>query len=289
MYRNKSNLEEEAYDPNHIALVLADMLINFPRYFSEFASDKQKLAERYELAISGFENVQIRYQELFNLDTLDDYTYNPSGFKSDLKKKAPIIKGALFAQTKAMDKYKAAFKETPGSRMLEITTNIVQFGRSFVKEFNWSEQLQTDSPTALGVSELDGEPFTAHGVIGGGIRSHFLYQLYPDAFPNRGQNAIWACYFLVNRQDYGFPGGSEFLMIEPDGSGTQQNYSYPYDLFNYYAIRLFKTLEEHSLAQDYHLFHRYRYVYLNSFLDHVANVHREDINFLKPQNDELYY
>lgn len=289
MYRNNSVLEEEAYDPDHFALVSSDILINFPRYFSEFGSDRQKLTERYEQAISEFETDQIRYKEIFDPDMLDAYAYDPNSFKGDMRRKCPIVHRCLYSPAKVMDNYRAAFNTTSGTSMLEVITNIVQFSRNFMIGFNASVYMRAGSPTELGVSELDTEPFTAPGVIGGGIRSHFLYQLYPDAFPNRGQNAIWACYFLVNRQDYGFPGGSEFLMIEPDGSGTQQNYFYPYDLFNYYAIQLFKILEEYSLAQSYHLSPQYRYVYLNSFLDHVANVHREDINFLKPQHDELYY
>src|SRR6476661_1370211 len=51
-------------------------------------------------------------------------------------------------------------------------------------------------------------------VIGGGIKSHFLYSRYPYAFPNRSQNALWALYFLTDKKEFGFDDGSEFLMID---------------------------------------------------------------------------
>jgi hypothetical protein len=289
MYRNNRNLEGKAYETEHILQVVTDMLSSFIRYYSSFSPNSNKLTERYEQAISEFEKDQLRYKELFDLDTLDSYSYDPNSFKADLRRKCPIIHGALFSQAKAMEKYKKDFKLTPGARMLGVTTNIVQFGHDFIEGFDWQEYILTDSPTKLGVSELDEESYTAYGVIGGGIRSHFLYNLYPQAFPNRGQNAIWAFFFLVNRQDYGFASGSEFLMIEPDGTGTHQNYYYPYDLFSFYALQLMKKLEEESKDQGYNLLDQYRYVYLNTFLDHITAIHREDINCLKPPHDELYY
>jgi hypothetical protein len=129
---------------------------------------------------------------------------------------------------------------------------------------------------------LDEESYTAYGVIGGGIR--FILRLFQIE-----DKTQFGLFFLVNRQDYGFASGSEFLMIEPDGTGTHQNYYYPYDLFSFYALQLMKKLEEESKDQGYNLLDQYRYVYLNTFLDHITAIHREDINCLKPPHDELYY
>ena len=92
----------------------------------------------------------------------------------------------------------------------------------------------------LDLSDLnDDETYTAYGVIGGGIRSHFLYSLYPHAFPNRSQNAVWSLYFLSGKQDFGLADASEFVMIDikSENMKTQQNYFYPYDLFAFYALK----------------------------------------------------
>jgi hypothetical protein len=154
MYRNNRNLEGKAYETEHILQVVTDMLSSFIRYYSSFSPNSNKLTERYEQAISEFEKDQLRYKELFDLDTLDSYSYDPNSFKADLRRKCPIIHGALFSQAKAMEKYKKDFKLTPGARMLGVTTNIVQFGHDFIEGFDWQEYILTDSPTKLGVSEL---------------------------------------------------------------------------------------------------------------------------------------
>jgi hypothetical protein len=116
-----------------------------------------------------------------------------------------------------------------------------------------------------------------------------LYNLHPIAFPNRSQNAIWAYYFLSKKKDYGFEDDSEFLMIYPDGSGTQQNYFYPYVLFTYYAIKLFLLLEAGCERLGYELNEQFRYLYLNTFLDFIADLHRVDINTLKPVYEQFDY
>lgn len=94
---------------------------------------------------------------------------------------------------------------------------------------------------------------------------------------------------MTGRKDYGFRDGSEFLMINPDGTGTQQNYYYPYDLFSYYALVLYLTLKSASSKLGYHLNSGLRYVYVNTFLDHIADLHRADIDTLKPQHEQFDY
>src|SRR5262249_28275560 len=136
---------------------------------------------------------------------------------------------------------------------------------------------------------LSKEDYNAYGVIGGGIRSHFLYSLYPNAFPNRSQNSIWALYFLTGKEDFGFHDGSEFLMIEADNRTTQQNYHYPYDLFGFYALHIYKMLKTSCAEQGIELQGRYRYIYLDAFFNHIAQVHQEDIRLLKGPDDNDYY
>ena len=188
-----------------------------------------------------------------------------------------------------MDKYRARFNGTTSDRMLEVVINISEFGTRFMKSFDIGKRIQIQFPQDLRVSELDSDPYTAYGMLGGGIRSHFLYNLYPEAFPNRSQNAIWAYYFLTGRKTFDFEDDSEFLMINLDGSGTQQNYFYSYDLFTFYATKLYILLKASCQGIGYSFDESYRYVYLNTYLSLVANLHQEDITCLKPQYEEYDY
>lgn len=287
MYRDDPNLNQEAYHPEHMVEVLNDMRKSLPRYFESFAIGQKPLAERLSAAVADFESEQLHYQELFDLDMLEEYAYDPNAFKGDFRRKCPVVRRCFMSRANVMDIYRAAFNTTDGARMLEVTTNIVEFAHGFMGSFDDKQHELAQSPSDLGVDALDGDSFTAYRVIGGGIRSHFLHHLYPNAFPNRSQNAIWAYYFLTERKDYGFDDGSEFLMIEP--VGAQQNYRYPYDLFSYYALQLYLALRDACEGAGVELERAYRYVYLDAFLNHISDTHREDINYLKPQHEQIYY
>lgn len=287
MYRDNPKLNPAVYELGHITEVLSDMQKNLPHYFDSFTVGQKSLRERLAAAIADFEAEQPHYQGLFDPEMLEEYAYDPNAFKGDFRRKCPIVRRCLMSPAKVMDNYRAAFNMTDGARMLEVTTNIVKFAHNFIKAFDDRQHELAQSPSDLRVEELDGEPFTAYGVIGGGIRSHFLHQLYPHAFPNRSQNAIWAYYFLTDRKDYGLDDGSEFLMIEPEGA--QQNYFYSYHLFSYYALQLYLVLRNTCAGVGVHLARAYRYVYLDAFLNHIADTHRADINYLKPQHEQIYY
>lgn len=287
MYRENPNLSEQAYRAEHIAEVLGDMRTNLLRYFVPFSVGRRSIAQKMAGIVAEFEKERPNYQELFEPGMLEEYSYDPSAFKGDLSRKCPIVRRCLMSPAKVMDGYRASFYGTGGARMLEVATNIVEFANAFIQSFDESEHELVQGPEDMGVTELDGESYTAYGMIGGGIRSHILHQLHPHAFPNRSQNAIWAYYFLTERKDYGFDDGSEFLMIEPEGA--QQNYFYPYDLFAYYALQLFLTLREACASLGVRLEPGYRYVYLDAFLNSIADTHREDITYLKPQHEQLYY
>ena len=280
---------DRLYENDHIRTVLSDLVDSFPKYLGEFSPNKNVLALKLRRAENEFQDEQTRYLELLDRGYLEEFEYDPSAFKSTLRKDCPIIRRCLNSQAKVMDAYRASFNRTSSETMLKVVKQISEYGSKFISTFDANQQLCVTHPNQLGISELDTEPYTAYGVIGGGIRSHFLYNLYPMAFPNRGQNAIWALYFLSGRKKYDFEDDSEFLMINPDGTGTQQNYFYPYDLFIFYAVKLFLLLRTACQSHRIYLDEEYRYVYLNSFMDFVADRNRSDIDCLKPQYEDNDY
>lgn len=290
MILDDSSNFERFYDPDHMAEVLADMLENFDRYFKTFAPTASELATRLNKHITEFLDEQSRYQPVLDIGFLYDCDEDPGTFKNIFKSRFPIVRRCLNSPSKLMDGYRRDFYRTASHDMLETVINIVEFAKKYKNEMDPELQTLAKKPHELDISVLDQDGYGTSGVIGGGIRSNFLFYIAPDLFPNRSQNAIWAYYFLSGRKDYGFKDYSEFLMVDATGGkGTQQNYYYRYDLFTWYGLQISLKLQEECRILDYPLTSRYRYIYLDAFLVHVANVHEADINTLRPQLDEKIY
>lgn len=198
-----------------------------------------------------------------------------------------IIRRCLQSNEKEMELYKKKFNGSTGQDLLHVTLNIAKFGKKYMRHFDDHAHVGAKTVDDLELSTLLKEGYTAYGVIGGGIKSQFLYGLYPCAFPSRSQNAIWSLYFLTNKKDFGFRDDSEFLMIEADKGVTQQNYHYPYDLFAFYALKLYLTLKNAAAVKEYKFRKEYRYIYLNAFFEYVAKAHQADIGVLKRKDYEF--
>ena len=117
----------------------------------------------------------------------------------------------------------------------------------------------------MGYFDLDEEKYTAYGVIGGGIRSHLIYKLYPKMYPNRSREAVWALWYLTDKKKFGCKEDSEFLMINVKESTTQQNYFYPYALFSFYALEIYRFLKKLILGQSVNISEKQRFI--NSLLE----------------------
>ncbi len=289
MIRGQDLVYDRFYEPAHIAAVWADMQNLVGLYFQHFAPTKISLKKHMLEALETFEGEQPLYQKLMDSESLEEFAYDPGAFKGTLRRECPIIRRCLNAPAQVMDAYRKSFNQTSGDRLLTVVTNLSKFASEFMPNFQSNLHLRARAPDELGISVLDTEPYSAYGSIGGGIRSHLLFNLHPDAFPNRSQNAVWSYYFLTSKKDYGFEDCSEFLMVNPDGSGTQQNYFYPYDLFSFYASKLVQLLETSCDSLGYTFSSQYRYIYLDRFLDHIADFHRNDIDTLKPPYEQFDY
>lgn len=285
----ESETWQRIYEPEHICEVLAEIEKNFPKYFSSFWKPPKKRMRVIQDAIDDFLKRQAKYQDFLDLECLEEYEYDPASYKSGMRRELPIIQGALFSQDEAMKQYKKAFNLAKSADLLRVTKNIVMFAEDHMSDFD--EELHELAKTVADVdrSELQDEDYFASGVIGEGIKSHFLYSLYPNAFPNRGQNAIWSLYFLTDKQEFGFWDGSEFLMIDVEKCIIQQNYLFPYDLFCFYALKMYLMLRDACAQKDYHFDSSYRYVYLDHFFDHIADVHEDDIQVYKTNSEETRY
>ena len=310
------DVEEICYDHTHIQNVVSEIKKNFDTYFEkyiqteaengisqeDFEKMKRKMgicsdekrqkkdwSQNYKRiireAIDDFEKDRNAYIELFDEEALEEAEYDPSSFKSKtLKYECPIIKNTLFSNAKELGKYKRQYSISDPNELLQVVQTLSQFGEKYQNDVydpkTYEDAKQYED---LRLENMDTEAFTVYGVIGGGIKSHMLYKVYPNTFPNCSRNAIWALWYLTDKKTFGCKTDSEFLMIDVGKSFTQQNYFYPYKLFAFYAFEIYKLLRDKATELGAYIDTDYRYVIVDSFLSFVENVHDEETSFLKAQ------
>jgi hypothetical protein len=203
----------------------------------------------------------------------------------------PIIRRTLQnKQAKELDKFRAAFNSAQAGHLFEVTSNIVKLAHQWRNDWYEEETFEKiDTCDELGYYDLDEDGYTAYGVIGGGIKSHFIYKLFPDMYPNRSREAVWALYYLSSKKKFGCKEESQFLMINVKEGTTQQNYFYPYGLFSFYALRIFNQLRKFNANHGVILPAEYRFVVVDDFLSFVARQHQSDIDVLKQKSENYHY
>lgn len=287
MYQKmREPVEEICYDTAHVAEVLNALEKNFAGYFDNFVdSDAAKNFGRIiGTAIKAFDRDRAAYRKIFDAEFLEEYEDDPNAFKSDvLKNDCPVIRKTLNSERKELEQFKSSFNRADANKLFEKFTNICAFGREYFSRYDAATYESAKTFSDLGMEILDEDDCSLSGVIGVGIKSRILYKLYPAVFPNENQNSIWSLYFLSGQENFGCDYGSEFLMIDDEDSVTRQNYSYPYQLFAYYALKLYKWLEREATKINLSLEKKYRYVVVDAFLASVADKHEDDIKIFKRQ------
>jgi len=293
MQRPNIQLGERGYEAAHVNRVLAAMKANFPNYFNSFWTSASAARAALQDPRDEWDKDRKKYLKLLDAEFLEEFEEDPNAFKSTLKKDCPIIQRCLNSNVDEMKDYKIKFNMATGDELLRVTQNLVDFANAYMDGFDddWLDSVREVDDLELDeLGDMQNEDYTAFGVIGGGIKSHFLYSLYPQAFPNRSQNAIWALYYLSGKDDFGFHDGSEFLMmhIEAKGAVIQQNYHYPYDLFAFYALQVYRWFETACSDKGLSLDREFRFVHLDAFLNHISDKHRDEIRMLKGTGDYEY-
>lgn len=230
-------------------------------------------------AIEFFEKDREKYKKIMDEEALEEYKEDTEYFKNQvLRNECPIIHFTLQNKNaKALDQYRADFRASSSKDLLRVVTNLNNFSKEYVNIYNQIKDAEILNYEELGLDVIDTEEYTAYGVIGGGIKSHFLYKTNPEMFSNRTREAIWALWYLTDKQPLDCEMDSEFLMIDVKKVITQQNYFYPYSLFSYYALTIYNLLHKKAIEHGVEIPIEYRYVLVDSFLSFVANEHREEI------------
>lgn len=320
-YPNK--IEEICFDQTHIDSVWKQIEKQIPGYFQKFieseggnaiSQDKiEKLAAHFGSSskptnkkkdpkkildsllaetIEEYENERTPYQEHLDLDALEEYKDDVNSFKNTiLKNQIPIIRKTLQnRQAKELDKFRADFNFAQPGDLFKVTFNIIKLANEWRNDWYIEEEFEEiDACDELDYHELDGEDYTAFGVIGGGIKSHFIYNLFPEMYPYRSREAIWALYYLSDKQHFGCEEDSQFLMINVKEGSTQQNFYYPYGIFAFYALKIFSELKKLYTGYGVTIPTKYRFVVVNRFLSFIARNHQDEIDTLKQKSDNYHY
>ncbi|MDN4493085.1 hypothetical protein [Ureibacillus aquaedulcis] len=315
-----NNIEDICYEESHIEQVTNQIKSQFYDYFDLFIQSEagttlsenqvRKLAEKFGSdgivkarkkdigivlkrviaeGIEKFEKDRNSYTELLDEEALEEYEDNPAGFKSALSKDCPIIRGTLNSPAKELDKYKYEFRISNPNELLTVSQNLATFANSYAEECEGFEYDSIETLEDLGFESLDTEDYSVFGVIGGGIKSQFVFKLQPAYFPYRSKEAIWAFWYLTNKKTFGCEEGSQFLMINVEKSLTNQNYFYPYELFSFYAYQVYLLLKKEAEKNSVYIPEMYRYVLVDQFLSFIAKKHEEDIKFISSSSEDKSY
>jgi hypothetical protein len=266
----------------HMEGILAEIAANLGPYLASF-EPQSRVA--FAKAIEEYEKEREAYRDFLDLEALEEYEDDPNAFKSMARRQCPIVRRCLMSQDEAMKAYKRAFYDVSGRALLSPIRHIAEFGAEYMASFDDELHEATMIPADLELGPLDTDPFGCPGVIGYGIQSTLLYALYARGFAHRSQNATWSLYFLSGRKDFGLADGSEFLIVRGEGAVCEQNFVYPPDLFAFYSLKLYLMLRDAFQEKGYSMDPAYRYVYLSTFSDHVADTHRSDIHVFTRSSD----
>lgn len=322
MYTHQEEREVEAicYDTNHIKNVTEAIENKFENYFEDFIKLEggsgvsqesiKRIAKKFGVeniktkrnidvkdifkniiieSIEDYEKDRGKYQAIFDEEALEEYEDDPQYFKSTvLKNECPIIHSTIHnKRAKELDKYRYEFNISSSRELLTIVSNLNDFSERYYNEYYNSEKYdEIINYRELAISDLDTDDYTVYGVIGGGIKSHMLYKVYPAIFPNRSRDSIWALWYLTDKKKFDCKKDSEFLMIDLDKNITQQNYFYPYELFTFYAHQIFQLINKKAKKYEVYIDLEYRYVIVDKFLSFIAKQHEEEINLLRRQIKE---
>lgn len=313
---DNSGVEDICYEQEHVERVLASIKKNFDSYFNRFLDsiagkgvslqDIQELQKKFGIditkkkknndlaanykaiireSIEDFEKDRADYEKIFRKNWLEDLDEDADVFKSKtLRNECPIIRKTLAnKKAKELEKYRTSFSLADADRLLSVVYNLCVFGDKYQENYNAETYETAKTYQDLGMELLDTDDYTAYGVIGGGIKTHMLYKVHPAVFPNRSRSAIWALWYLTNKETFNCKTDSEFLMIDLSKNIVQQNYFYPYQLFAFYAFEIYKLMRDKSIAYNVYIDPDYRYVIVDAFLEYVALEHDSEISFMKSQ------
>ena len=300
-----SNQKLDEYDlirqPDHIAKVWSVIEASLPLYWDRFVESAMSTvsgeacsiaAHLFETAIQDYEKGAQKYRCFFDLEAFDEYRDDPNAFKQALSHDVPVIANTLRNRRPELREWQISYSNARANDLLAVFENVLDFIGRWQEAHPIDQYLQQafeSEPSGFELDPLDDdETMSITNVIGMGIKSIVLFNLYPERLPPRGRYGLYGLYFLSKMQDFGLPSdSSEFLMVNdvnpaPDGSIIMDpNYWYPYGLFSLYSLRVYNWIEVRSREAGITLDPKLRFVYSERFFNAIYTHHKDDLRTMR--------
>jgi len=254
---------------------------------------REKLLVHIKKVVNEFEKIKKAYDDFFDREKLEEYSFDISTFKSQLKKYCPVIRACCNSKSEIMKKWNADFKLSKPHDLYDVFNNIVTFGDEYNEVYKYEKYIKIDKWEDFGFDTLNEENHRLIGVIGTGIIATTLNALYPEMFPGHFRQGLYALYFLSEQKTFDMPSDtSEFIMVKDSDPFYRQsitldhNFFFPYEVYSLYTLRIYRELDKFMKQWGVEFPQEYRYAITGDFYEFVCfNKHKEDIATLGGYDD----
>ncbi|MBK9564125.1 MAG: hypothetical protein IPO37_02660 [Saprospiraceae bacterium] len=258
-------------------------------------ADREKnIYEYFNTRFDEFSNEAEKYRKFFTSPSFkEESEFDTGGFKARLRKEIPVINGAMNSKAKVMQEYKAAFNRSNADDLYTVCYNIIEFAEDYALATNEEDYKNVKSWEDFKMNDLEDDNHRLESVIGNGIRATFLNTIFPQWFSGNYKHGIFALFFLTDKDVIDMQSQtSEFTMlkdlIEPGDRTiiTEHNFFYPYPVYNFYMLQIYKYLEKKFKDINIELKKEFRFWYVNDFINFICEYHSEDIRTLLARDDK---
>lgn len=247
-------------------------------------------------AVTTYEREAEHYREFFDPERLAEFREDdPDAFKTELSKKCPVIRQTLMSPLEDLKEWKYKYKAAKSATLLAAFDHLRALGDGYLADSGAEPEFDRyDDPDDFAMEDFNEETTGVPGVVGGGIKTAVLYHLEPRVFAPRSTSALFGLYFLTEEKTYRLKSKtSEFIMVDDKRPGrdegwsnrynmkVSQNYWYPYELFAFYAMKIWRLLRDACAEKGHPLEPAFRFVFVLAFLDHVCRENDAAMKVLK--------
>ncbi|WP_347840001.1 hypothetical protein [uncultured Draconibacterium sp.] len=270
---------------------------------SAFVSEQFVWSQVFSENIEKYNKDAKPYLNFFSEESMDEFEEidDPKAFKSELKKDCPIIRKSLMSKLEEMQEWKEQFTCSKPNELLDAFANFLDFARNYVSEvskINYDDLHALEDFKELCAFSEDPD-YGLQSVIGAGIKTTVLYNLNPQYLNKSVRRTLYGLYFLTIDIHEILPSRtSEFIMMDDTkgyaskrGSSynlkIEHNYWYPFNLFMFYSKYIYDKLIVLFKDLKINLDTKYRYVYVNIFLELICKEHQEAIKTMMGGDQDL--
>lgn len=306
---------EKVEDATHIQQILKELDENVPFYFEKitnlFRNEESGIPYNEKIiwnkliidGITKFEKESQSYQKFFSENHMEEFEEidDAKVFKSELKKECPIIRKSLMSKMEELQKWKEDFAMAKAQDLFETFANFIDFMRDYsdsVQNVDYNT-LETPEDFEVLYEFSNDEDLTLQKVIGSGIKTTVVYNIMPQLFCKSVRRTLYGLSFLTSNIHNLMPSRtSEFIMMDDTDINKgkrnassnfrmEHNYWYPFNIFMLYTNHIYKITEKLIRNIGIDLEPKYRFVYVNLFLELICKVHDEDVRTMMGGDQDL--